>query len=167
MTEGARRGISTPQLVANLRQLAPWSGTAADLLALLPDAAPDATRLAKRLNGMAAELGAAGVVIERERQARTGTRRLVLRLAADVALPKMPENGPDQADGIAEDNTNEPMAAGGWLRAAGLSQQPASPTWGSSCGSCQRRAWWRDRGTWRCGACSPPLFRNGVRFVFT
>ena len=50
-----------------------------------PRAAPDATRLSGMLGEVVAELAAAGVTVERHRQAGTGARMLALRL--DVARP--------------------------------------------------------------------------------
>ena len=69
-----------------------WSGTAAELLALVPCAAADATRLAVRLSEAEGELAAAGVTVQRRRQAGTGRRLLVLRL--DAASLRTSENRP-------------------------------------------------------------------------
>ena len=57
-----------------------WSVTAGDLLALVQDTAADATGLAMRLGEAEGDLAAAGVMVERRRQAGTGARVLVLRL---------------------------------------------------------------------------------------
>jgi predicted RNA-binding Zn-ribbon protein involved in translation (DUF1610 family) len=61
-----------------------WSGTAAELHALLPGHAVDAVRLAKALTQAAGDLTAAGITIERKRQAGTGARILALTLGADL-----------------------------------------------------------------------------------
>jgi len=79
---GAGRASMVAGIVALVRQHGgSWQGCARDLLALLPDAAPDATRLAKRITEAACDLAAVGVVIERRREAGTGRRVLVLRVA--------------------------------------------------------------------------------------
>jgi hypothetical protein len=59
-----------------------WSGTTSELLTMVPGAAADGTRLARRLTDAAADLAAAGVTVERRRQPGTGARLLVLRLVA-------------------------------------------------------------------------------------
>jgi len=57
-----------------------WSGTATDLLALLPGIAADAIRLARLLVNAGADLAAAGVTVQRRREAGTGRRLLALRV---------------------------------------------------------------------------------------
>jgi hypothetical protein len=70
-------------LIEAVRRMAPWSGTASSLLTLVPGVAPDATRLSRLLVLLADDLAAAGVLVERRRQAGTGQR--VLTLLADGA----------------------------------------------------------------------------------
>ena len=53
-----------------------WSGTTSELLTMVPGAAADGTRLARRLTDAAADLAAAGVTVERRRQPGTGARQV-------------------------------------------------------------------------------------------
>jgi hypothetical protein len=86
-----------------------WQGTAAELLALLPGVAADATRLSVRLGEAAGELAAAGLVIERRRKAGTGARELALRLG-EAQLVSGATQGPGEgvtlANGSTETATN-------------------------------------------------------------
>lgn len=139
----ASEGAATrANLAPRLQRMVPFEGTTADLLALMPDAAADATRLAKRLGGMASELAAAGVVLERRREAGTGRRVVTLRLAAEWKAAT--------------------AACGGTVTL----ETPPAPAWGTSCG-CGQRGWWLDAGIWRCGHCEPPPAGRTARFVFT
>ena len=63
-----------------------WQGTAGELLALVPGAAADATRLAVRLGATEGELAAAGITVQRHRKPGTGARMLALRLGEGVTL---------------------------------------------------------------------------------
>jgi hypothetical protein len=89
-----------------------WEGTAGDLLALLPGAAHDATRLAKRLAGD--DVAAAGILIERRRDAGTGRRVLLLDLrkresqttpiGCDATAPMLVNDGIPDNEGFRPDD---------------------------------------------------------------
>ena len=60
-----------------------WSGTAAELHALVPGHAADAVRLAKALTQARGDLTAAGITFNRRRQPGTGARIIVLTREAE------------------------------------------------------------------------------------
>ena len=83
-TAGEERATFVGAIVTLLHEHAgTWSGTAAELHALLPGHAADAPRLAKALTQAVDDLAAAGITIERRRQPGTGARILVLTREAE------------------------------------------------------------------------------------
>ena len=152
-----------------------WSVTAGDLLALVQDTAADATGLAMRLGEAEGDLAAAGVMVERRRQAGTGARVLVLRLgevpflhlqggnseaaesvtlAAGAELPAITTAAEAVALALREP---APSLVGGGLRLNEAPAGAAAPP--ASCPSCGGARWWwqatcrRRASGWRCGAC--------------
>jgi hypothetical protein len=106
-----------------------WQGTITALLTLLPGTAADATRLARRLTDAADALAAAGVQIERRRQAGTGRRVMVLRLGDAPHLTAMALNA---GDGV--------TLAGGQLVSTMNNEGGERVTLGASLGAAIRRA---------------------------
>lgn len=128
-----------------------WTGTAAVLLAYLPEAAVDPTRLAKRLDDAAPALGAAGVTLAWTREAGTGRRLLALRLAIVTLAAEAAsaiENCPTS------DRLPDPVR---FPRGAPAPPGAMPPNW--PCPACGGSRWqWRAtcrRRTsgWRCGSC--------------
>ncbi len=136
-----------------------WSGTTADLNALLPGIAPDATRLGKLLTDAADDLAAAGITIERRRQPRTGARIMTLTRRADPLPATTPEV--------------TLRAAAVTLRVASTSKAgsplPERPLF--ACPACGSRQWWwrstlrRSASRWCCVPCVAPISQPEAKTV--
>jgi hypothetical protein len=128
-----------------------WSGTMADLHALLRATAPDATRLGKLLTTAADSLVAGGITIERQRQPGTGTRFIVLTRRADP-LTEAPPGVTLAVPGVT-------------LPAPAVSKPapalPERPLF--ACPACGSREWWwratlrRSASRWCCAGCVPAM----------
>ncbi len=90
-TDGATARVAAA-IVTFIGEHGEWTGEVAALMRLLPaGVAPSASYLSRRLNLAAPDLAAAGVVVERRRQAGTGARVLRLRLS-EPSMPVLRRN---------------------------------------------------------------------------
>jgi len=141
-----------------------WSGSAAELHALLPGHAADPTRLAKALTQAADGLTAAGILIERKRQAGTGARIIVLTCRAEqpAAVTVGTPVSAVTAEGARDAVTITPLIAAvtlppGIAPAAATPNQPDRPL--LACPICSGRDWrWhqsarRRASRWVCSTC--------------
>jgi hypothetical protein len=144
----------TASLVALLDEHAgTWSGSAAELHELLPGHAADAVRLAKTLTRAADELTAAGITIERKRQAGTGARILVLTCQVD------------QPAAVTVDAPASVVTVEGGRAAVTIRQAAPTPTQPNrpllACPICRGSDWgWhqsnrRRASRWLCSTCNP------------
>jgi hypothetical protein len=143
-----------------------WSGSAAELHALLPGHAADPARLAKALTQAVGDLTAAGVLIERKRQPGTGARIIVLTRQAEQP-PTVTAGAPASAatveDGRDPVTVTAPIGAvtlpPGIAPAVATPNQPGRPL--LACPICRGSDWaWhqsnrRRASRWVCSACEP------------
>lgn len=133
-----------------------WEGTAAELHGLLPDLAPDPTRLSKILGQTVDELTAAGIVFLRRRVPKTGTRLLALSLA-HTPVPRGVTLDGRVPETTASDGNVVPATSGLTqvdLPGDARSERPLLP-----CPTCSGRDWrWhqshrRRASRWCCAIC--------------
>jgi hypothetical protein len=146
-----------------------WSGSAAELHALMPGHAADPTRLAKALTQAADDLAEAGILIERKRQPGTGARTIVLtRQVEQPSSAAAVTAGHPASTATVEGNWDAVTVTAliaavtlppGIAPAVATPSQPDRPL--LACPICRGRAWrWhqsarRRASRWVCSTCNP------------
>jgi hypothetical protein len=146
-----------------------WSGSAAELHALMPGHAADPTRLAKALTQAADDLAEAGITIERKRQPGTGARIIVLTRQVEQPSSVAAVTAGHPASAATAEAARDPVTLPaliatvtlppGIAHAVATLNQPGRPL--LACPICRSSDWaWhqsarRRASRWVCSTCNP------------